>query len=679
MTELRVLGALELRAEQSGGTQGALTQPKRLALLVYLALAEPPGLHARDRLLGLLWPEATDGSSRHSLRNALHALRQALGDAAVVTRGEDWVGLDFRAVRCDALELRTHLAEGRVDEALALWTGDLAPGFHVSGAPDFERWLEEQRSGLRRAVREAAWARARELRGAGRSEVDALWRATRLDPGNEPGVRQLMRLLSAAGDRGGALRAHRELADWFARELEAEPSAETQALVRELRLPEAAGPPPAGAPATPSAPGPVPATPSPTPPVGTARRVRRAVRRMVAAGAVGVGALGVVALGNGSHFSRRVPAASPPELEAARAVLRLPARYRADTSAYASYLRGLTLRFQFRFLASRDTFAALVDRAPLFVPGLTGLAHSLIFTALNDLTDPDEAWPKIDVLARRAIALDSSAADAWLALASEDMHARFDLRRAGERIARARALDSLDPDVAGIQSVWFRFYGNMDSAIAEARLAHRLDPLSLHLARLVGKQLYFARRYAQSGRIFAQLLQDDPGWTRGYEDYADLFRAMGRPRDAVTWLRRTRAAVGDTVAAAALPEVQTDSAAVRLLAADARRTIARLDRASGAGERVPPSSYAIAWAALGDTLATLRWLDSMAVRRDSYLHQVRLDPRFDFVRRDPRYRAWEKRSGLPPLAASAGVALAAAGGQAAGARLGDSVEARPRR
>src|SRR5262245_17371969 len=135
MIDLRVLGALEVRADLPDGTRGGLTQPKRLALLLYLALAEPKGLHPRDRLLALLWPEADDASSRHSLRNALHGLRLALGEEAIVTRGEAFVGLDFAAFRCDALELRAHLAAGRVDEAAALWKGDLAPGFHVSGAP----------------------------------------------------------------------------------------------------------------------------------------------------------------------------------------------------------------------------------------------------------------------------------------------------------------------------------------------------------------------------------------------------------------------------------------------------------------------------------------------------------------------------------------------------------------
>ncbi len=656
MIDLQLLGAIDVRASHLDGTQAVLTQPKRLALLLYLALAEPAGLHARDRLLALLWPEAADGSSRHSLRNALHALRQALGGEAIVTRGEAYVGLDVGAVRCDALALRAHLAAGRLDEAVALWTGDLAPGFHVSGAPDFERWLEDQRVELLRAVRAAAWKRARELEGTGQAEVDAVRRAARLDPGNEAGARWLMRVLAAAGDRGGALQAYQDLADWFARELEAEPSAETRALADGLRAAAATGRQtavtwaPAAAPAT----LPPPLTP-PVPMAATGGAWWR-LRGVIAAGL-----LTVATLGAGSLLARRPAAASPPRTgaehdpaaEAERAVLRLPAWYRADTGAYSSYLRGLTLRFQFAFPASRDTFASLVDREPLYVPGLYGLAQAYIFTALNDLTDPDEAWPKIDALARRALALDSTAASAWLALASEDMFVHLDLSRARERIDRARMLDSLEPDVAGMQSVWFRFHGEMDSAVAAARRAHRRDPLSLLFARLVAKQLYFARRYEESRQVFAQMLQDDPGWRRGYADFAELYRALGRPRDAVEWLRRARAAEGDSGGVAALPTVATDAAAVRLLAADARRTIARLDRASRAGERVPPSHYASAFATLGDTLATLRWLDSMLVRRDSYLHQIRVDPAFDFLRRDPRYQMWEARSGLPPLASRA--------------------------
>jgi hypothetical protein len=115
---------------------------------------------------------------------------------------------------------------------------------------------------------------------------------------------------------------------------------------------------------------------------------------------------------------------------------------------------------------------------------------------------------------------------------------------------------------------------------------------------------------------------------------------MGRPRDAVIWLRRTRAAAGDSAGAAALPAAAADSVAAHLLANDSRLTIARLDSTTRAGVRVPASDYASTYAELRETLATLRWLDSMVAHRDSYLHQIRLDPVFDFLRGDPRYQAW---------------------------------------
>ena len=240
MIELRVLGALDVHSNRPDGTGGVLTQPKRLALLLYLALAEPAGLHARDRLLAMLWPEADDASARHSLRNALHSLRQVLGDEAIVTRGEAYVGLDFALFNCDALELRRHLAAGHLDQAIALWRGELAPGFHVSGAPDFEHWLDELRTELRRAVRMAAWTRVRDLKGTGQAELDAARRATQLDPGDEPGARHLMLLLEAAHDRGGALQVYESLADYFTRELGAVPSSATRAIAARLRSPRIA-------------------------------------------------------------------------------------------------------------------------------------------------------------------------------------------------------------------------------------------------------------------------------------------------------------------------------------------------------------------------------------------------------------------------------------------------------
>jgi DNA-binding SARP family transcriptional activator len=104
-TLLQLLGPVYLRRLDGSPLPRPLTQPRPLAVLAYLALARPRGLHSRDTILALLWPESTQASGRHALRNALHAIRYSLGDDALVTAGDGLVGLDPARVRCDALEL----------------------------------------------------------------------------------------------------------------------------------------------------------------------------------------------------------------------------------------------------------------------------------------------------------------------------------------------------------------------------------------------------------------------------------------------------------------------------------------------------------------------------------------------------------------------------------------------
>ena len=639
MIELRVLGNLEVRTDRSHGAEIALTQPKRLALLLYLALAEPSGFHSRDRLMALLWPDSDDESARHSLRNALHTLRRALGDDVLLRRGEGFVGLNFDAVRCDALELRRLLADGQLDAAVALWRGELAPAFHVSGVAEFEQWLDAQRADLLQRVRTAAWQRAKQRAGQGTAEREAVRTALHLDPCHEPGARQLMTLLARAGDRSAALQVYGQLARQLAEDLETEPAAETRGLMEQCRLPPAMAASEHGI-TTP----PVTPVPLPTVAVAAGPAPRRALRMTTAAAATVVALL---AIGGDSYGTRTAPQ-EPADTAAISTALPLSGRYRADTSAYSSYLRGLTLRYQARFVESRDTFASLVGRRPLYAPGLYGLAHAHIFTIINDLADPDDTWPKVRTLSLRALELDSTAGSAWATLAVSDMFARMDLVRAGERLDRAWKADSLDPDVIAVRAMWYRLRGRMDSAAVLAEWAHRRDPTSLHFSRFLAMQLYFARRFDDSRRAYQGLVEDNPAWVEGYENLARISRITGHPSDALRWLRQARLARGDTARAGMLVAT-SDSAARRLLDADGYHELAGLFQARRAGRRVSATDLAYAFAALGDTTGTLQWLDSMRTQHDAFRLLVRVDPEFDFIRAYPAYLAWERRAGFPPL------------------------------
>ena len=148
MLEVRVLGPPRISA--NGRTPDALVrQSKRMALLVYLAAARPRGAHRRDKLLALFWPESDERHARAALNQALYVLRSRLGGRVLETRGDDEVALDPRSVWCDAAAFDAALDEGRAGDALALRRGDFLDGFFIRGAPEFERWIDEERSRLR--------------------------------------------------------------------------------------------------------------------------------------------------------------------------------------------------------------------------------------------------------------------------------------------------------------------------------------------------------------------------------------------------------------------------------------------------------------------------------------------------------------------------------------------------
>ena len=236
MIQLHVLGAPDLRRD-GADVRSVLTQPKRLALLTYLATATPRGFHSRDTLLGLFWPELDQERARNALRQSLHYLRRAVGVEVVSGRGDREVGTDPAALWCDATAFDDAVAAGRHEEALQLYRGDLLPGFFIEEAPDAERWLEEDRARRRRMVVESAWALAAREEAAGELRAAALWarRAAGFEPLDEGSLRRLLTILERAGEPAAALETFADFSRRLAKEYGVGPSAATVEQVQRIR------------------------------------------------------------------------------------------------------------------------------------------------------------------------------------------------------------------------------------------------------------------------------------------------------------------------------------------------------------------------------------------------------------------------------------------------------------
>jgi DNA-binding SARP family transcriptional activator/tetratricopeptide (TPR) repeat protein len=236
--QLQTLGRVRLLGDRSGEDAApAAAQPKRLALLTYLALMSGRGPVRRDLLVALFWPELGDDEARRALRQALHYLRRVLGDDVLVGAGEE-VSVSGERFRCDAVEFERLVGAGEHAPALSLYEGDFLAGFHVPDvSPELEEWVDRTRVRLRRQAALAAWAAADAAESAGRADaaVELGRRGCELEPDQEGWWRRLMTLQERIGDRAGALRTYDDLAARLRREFEADPAAETAALAAKLR------------------------------------------------------------------------------------------------------------------------------------------------------------------------------------------------------------------------------------------------------------------------------------------------------------------------------------------------------------------------------------------------------------------------------------------------------------
>jgi DNA-binding SARP family transcriptional activator len=233
---ITTFGRLAVAGPRPDAAAKLLSQPKRFAVLIYVLLSQRGGAVSRDQLIGVFWPESDASRARNSLRQTLSFVRTCLGQDAVISIGAHGLAA-APAIACDAVQFDTLLDDGKREEALALYGGELLSGFHIPGSAAFSHWLDHRREQLAHRAAKAAWDLSAECEGAGDVRGAAFWgkRALALSPFSESEVQRLLRLLDRVGDLTGALRAFTGLEASLRSEFGVQPSAETVRLAAAIR------------------------------------------------------------------------------------------------------------------------------------------------------------------------------------------------------------------------------------------------------------------------------------------------------------------------------------------------------------------------------------------------------------------------------------------------------------
>ncbi|MGD8968585.1 MAG: BTAD domain-containing putative transcriptional regulator, partial [Anaerolineae bacterium] len=211
---IRVLGPFQVHLD--GEPVSGFASDKVRALLAYLVLS-PDRPHRREALAGLLWPGYPERSARSSLRNALANLRQVIRDRdtsppylhsahhTIQFNGQSDYWLDATAF--EGLIITAPPDSEALEQAVGLVRGLFLEGFSLADAAPFEEWLLLRREHYGRRLVEAldSLAASYEAQGAYEQALAHARRRVELEPRQEGGQRQLMRLLALTGQRNEAL------------------------------------------------------------------------------------------------------------------------------------------------------------------------------------------------------------------------------------------------------------------------------------------------------------------------------------------------------------------------------------------------------------------------------------------------------------------------------------------
>lgn len=346
-------------------------------------------------------------------------------------------------------------------------------------------------------------------------------------------------------------------------------------------------------------------------------------------------------------ISQRVAGALALELTGTQRRL-LTRRDTSDSEAYHLYLKG-------RFFWNKRTrdgfergvayFQQAAEKDPSYALAYSGLADSHIGMTFYHYASPQAAMPLARVAALKALAIDDSLAAAHASLAHVKTNYEWNWAEA-ERLSRTAI--ALEPAYATAHQ-WFGIHylapmGRMEEAVAEARRAQQLDPLSPVFNAFVGAALYFGRRYDEAIDECRKAIDLHPDFGVAHWYLGRAYLQKGRLHEALAELQTAVTLSGGSPLMKGTLGVAQAQAGDR---AAAQRTLAEL-------EKLRAESYASALdladihVALGDRERAFRWLDQAAAERAFHLIHLKVWPELDPLRPDSRFKALILRLGLQP-------------------------------
>jgi DNA-binding winged helix-turn-helix (wHTH) protein/TolB-like protein/tetratricopeptide (TPR) repeat protein len=320
--------------------------------------------------------------------------------------------------------------------------------------------------------------------------------------------------------------------------------------------------------------------------------------------------------------------------------------FTGNSEAYQQYLQGRYLwnqRSESALQRSIGHFQRAIELDPDFALAYAALADAHTTLGYLGHVPPVSTFPVARPHALKALKLDPTLAQAHAALAYIKFYFDWDWAGAAEEFRRALELSPNDPVAHQWYAVYLRAAGKADEAQREVETAQRLDPLSLAINTDVGFHHYYAGRYPEAVAQLQTVLAMKKDFILAHLWLARSFLQMGRFEEALAETAHAEQGGREW------PVLMTARGFTYGVTGrrDEARTVLREMQQLSSRRFVTAYGMGLVHAGLGEKEEAFAWLEKAFEERSHWLVWLRLDPRWNSLRSDPRFEALVQRMNYP--------------------------------
>jgi DNA-binding winged helix-turn-helix (wHTH) protein/TolB-like protein/Flp pilus assembly protein TadD len=324
---------------------------------------------------------------------------------------------------------------------------------------------------------------------------------------------------------------------------------------------------------------------------------------------------------------------------------RLTKRYTENNDAYEAYLKG-------RYMWNKRTVDSLQKALVYFQQAIrldqnyslayVGLADTYTLLSFFTLAAPNDAFPKAKVAAEKALAIDSTLAEAYTALGQYKAYYEWDWNGAEEQFQKGIALNPNYPLLHHWRSLNLIAMGRMDEARAAMRRALELDPLLLVTNVNLGRIDYYEGNYDQAIKQFERALELDKDFMRTHLRMGLAYVQERRYQEALVEYNKALGIAGDT------PQIRAHIAHVMAVSGKKSEALAGLAELQERAKRqyVPPYDIALIYIGLGEKEKAFAWLEKAYNDHSTEMIYFKVEPMLAPLRSDSRYQDLLRRMKL---------------------------------